>query len=332
MNLWRNIAVGVSAISLICSGAVIDNVFAQSKSSSSSSSSSSSGYSKPSSSSSSTTTSKPTPNTTTPSTGSAAKSPASTSTSNKAISNEPGKSSHGYSKPGASAATSAATPKTEQPSSKSSSSALGAASNRKVSADTLKAYQDERKTASKPPMPVTKTETVNNPARTTYKNTDTYMQNRTTAVKNYQNTYPDISRYNSGMRPNYGVFDSNFLTGMMLGYIGSGLVNNSMWMYSHMNEPWYQSYRADLNAQAANNAELKAKVAAMDAEIAKLQESETSLTSTNTLPKEVDPALAIAPEAMFADDEPSSGMSWWWSVVFIIIGITVAVVAIKIFK
>lgn len=201
-----------------------------------------------------------------------------------------------------------------------------------MSADSLKAYQAERSTATRPPMPVTKQEATNNPARSVYKNTDSYMQNRTTVVKNYYNNHPGISGMNYGMRPNYGIFDSNFLTGMIMGYVGSNLINNSMWMYSHRNEPWYQSYRSDLNAQAANNAELQAKVAAMDAEIAKLQAANAVPQSKNTLPENVDPALAIAPEAMIAADEHNEGMSWGWALGFFSFGLALAFITIRLFK
>jgi len=50
--------------------------------------------------------------------------------------------------------------------------------------------------------------------------------------------------------------------------IGSSMSNNAAWMAAQQNQAWYASYRADLDRQAMSNAELRNKIAAMDAEIA----------------------------------------------------------------
>ena len=208
---------------------------------------------------------------------------------------------------------------------------LGAASTKSMSQDSLKAYQAERATATKPPQAVNTADAKNNPARSTYQNTDQYMNKRTTIINNYNNTHPGWSSMGYGMYPNYGMWSNSFLTGMVMGYVGTSLLSNAMWMYSHSHEPWYPSYRADLEAQAANNAELRAKLAAMDAEVIKLKAQNAQPQPVNTLPNGVDPALAIAPETMMAADA-DSGMSWWWAIAFFGIGLGAALITIKLFK
>lgn len=244
--------------------------------------------------------------------------------------NQPSTPSQGYSKPSTPSTTNDthSTPKpVNQP-----VTPLGAASNKKISADSYKAYQAERNNASKPPQPVHATDVKNNPARATYQNTDQYMNKRTTIINNYNNTHPGWGSMGQGMSPNYGMWSNSFLTGMIMGYVGTSLLSNSMWMYSHMREPWYPSYRADLETQAANNAELKSKLAAMDVEIEKLRVQNAHPLQTNTLPENVDPALAIAPEIMMAPEEHSDGMSWWYAPFFFTIGLGAAFLTVKLFK
>ena len=56
-----------------------------------------------------------------------------------------------------------------------------------MSQDSLKAYQAERANATKPPQAVNTADAKNNPARSTYQNTDQYMNKRTTIINNYNN-------------------------------------------------------------------------------------------------------------------------------------------------
>ena len=234
---------------------------------------------------------------------------------------------HGYNKPSTTTDTNAGSTPSRQP-----TTALGPASTKSMSAASLKAYQAERNSISKPPQPVHSSDIKNNPARSTYQNTDQYMNKRTTIVNNYNNTYPGWEAMGYGMNSNYGMWSNSFLTGMVMGYVGTNLASNSMWMYSHMREPWYPSYRADLEVQAANNAELKSKLAAMDAEIVNLNAKNAQPLQTNSIPESIDPALAIAPEVMMAADEQSGGMSWWFALLFFAVGLGAALFAIKLFK
>lgn len=251
----------------------------------------------------------------------------------------PSSGSNGYAKPATPSATTnsqqgytkPSTPSQPNTGSPAGQSTLGSASTKSMSQDSLKAYQAERATASKPPQTINTADAKNNPARSTYKNTDQYMSNRTTIVSNYYNTYPGLGGITYHMHPNYGIYDSGFLTGMVMGYVGGSIINNAMWMYSHSHEPWYSGYRADLEAQAANNADLRARLNQMDAEMAKLKAQNVQPQPVNTLPTGVDPALAIAPEAMMTADA-DEGMSWWWAVVFFGVGLLAALIAVKLFK
>lgn len=258
-----------------------------------------------------------------PSSGSSSSGSGYNKPSNSGSHNSSNTPSSGYSKPSTVQHNTTDTHAPSKPSA-ATNSILGSAGNKNLSADSLKAYQAERSTATKPPQPINKSDAVNNPARDTYKNTDTYMSNRGTVVKNYHNTNPNITGHTAGLHPNYGIWDSSFLTGMIMGYLGTSLLHNSMWMYSHMNEPWYKNYRADLETQAANNAELRSKLTAMDAEIAKLKAENATPHKPNVIPTGIDPALAIAPEAMIIADDKHDGMSWWWALGFFSIGLTFA--------
>jgi hypothetical protein len=314
------------AVDAFAGGGSNSSSSSSSSSKSSTSSSGSNGYSKPSSSPSSSSQGYTKPSTA-PSSSPSSSSQGYTKPST-APSSSPSSSSQEYTKPSTAPNSANNTPSTP----KTPSTALGAASNKNLSADSLKAYQAERNSAAKPPQPINKTDTVNNPARSTYKNADQYMNKRTTVINNYHTNNPNVTSINRGMSPNYGMYDSNFLTGMVMGYLGTSMLQNSMWMYSHMNEPWYKSYRADLDTQAANNAELKAKIAAMDAEVAKLKEQNTQPHEKNIIPKEIDPALAIAPEAMILDDEHNNGISWWYAPLFFLVGVGATFFVFKLLK
>ena len=185
----------------------------------------------------------------------------------------------------------------------------------------MQAYQAERQAAKQPPMPVPKNDPVYNNVKSSFGgNVDTYYQRRTVVYHTYTTSHPDIIYINSYMHPNYGVYDSGFLTGMFMGYVGASLTQNAMWMMSQQNQPWYSSYRADLDRQALQNAELRHHMAEMDAEIAKLRAQNTQV-SVNTLPPGVDASLAIAPEAVI-DNQPDNTTHYIWLWAFGIVLVT----------
>lgn len=186
--------------------------------------------------------------------------------------------------------------------------ALGQAAQKNMSSNALKQYQNERAEAKTPPRPVDTAAARNDPAfrgaTQQYRNMDSYYADRTRYVTVYRERYPDIYRYNASMSPNYGHYDSGFLMGMMLGHLGSSS-NNAAWLYAHQNDPWYHNWRGDMERQARDNAELKAKLDSMDREMAQLK-SQNVKPTTQALPEGISPSVAIAPEAMANDDEDES--------------------------
>ncbi len=217
-------------------------------------------------------------------------------------------SNNGYTKPVASSTPAPAyTPRVYDP-----KNALSASSSKVMSNDALAAYKAERAAAKTPPQPVdigaVKHDPAFNAATKQYGSVDSYMNARKGTVNVYRNNHPDVYIYSSHMAPNYGAYDDSFLLGMTLGYLGSSASNNA-WMYSHMNDPWYAQWHADMLAQAQTNDDLRAKIEAQDAELARLKASGVQPTPV-ALPAGIDPSLAIAPEAMIAnasvDQEDSS--------------------------
>jgi hypothetical protein len=202
---------------------------------------------------------------------------------------------------------------------------MAQAQQRQVSSNSLSAYQAERANARTPPSPVStqqvRSDPVYNSARNSFGgNTDRYFSQRTTVVNNYRSSHPDVYVINAGIRPNYGIYDSGFLTGMMMGYVGGSIIHNATWMYAQQHQPWYPSYRADLERQAVDNAELRGRITQMDAEINRLRTQGVQPTATTSLPQGVDPALAIAPEAVIADSPEKNSHTWLWIMLGIIGG------------
>jgi hypothetical protein len=240
----------------------------------------------------------------------------------------PPPSSNGFSKPGGTPTASLPPPAKVNP-----PNALAAAQTRQLSANSLSAYQQERANAKVPPMPVVAPR--NNPAfaaaRNSYGgNVDTYMSRRQGVYSNYQSSHPQVFVVVHNIHPNYGVYDSGFLTGMMMGAVGASIFENAMWMNAHRTDPWYPQYMQDLNQQAEQNAELREKLAAMNAAMAQAQ-ADGKTVDPNVLPQGVEPAMAIAPEAVIADQPTVSetpannGNSHWfiWSIALVsVAGIT----------
>lgn len=212
-------------------------------------------------------------------------------------------------------------------------SALSAASQKQMSASSLQAYQAERTQARTPPMPVNTNQVRNDPVYSSARNSfggnaDTYYRQRTEVYTVYRQRYPDVVVINQNLRPNYGIYDSGFLTGMVMGYVGSSMIHNATWMAAQQNQPWYPQYRADLERQAQSNAELRAKLAAMDEEIVKLK-AQNIPTTASKLPEGVNPALAIAPEAVIADTPEKSSYWWLWGLLGFGVGAGIVVLIMR---
>lgn len=191
-----------------------------------------------------------------------------------------------------------------------SDSALSAASKHSVSSASFAKYQAERSINMKPPTIVEKSYANSNPVFTNTRSSyggsfNTYMDKRNNSYNDYRARNPEVFVVNNNLRPNYGVYDSGFLTGMMIGQIGSNHAANMHWMATQYNQPWYTDYRNDLNEQAATNEKLRLKLAELDAEIETLKTRGETPTITE-LPPDVLPEIAISPEAVLAVEENSS--------------------------
>jgi hypothetical protein len=115
------------------------------------------------------------------------------------------------------------------------------------------------------------------------------------------------------MSPNYGMFDSNFLMGVILGHWtgSSGSNNNSSaeWLKSQSNQEWYTHWRADLERASKENEDLKLKIQELDKQMANLKPAEKP---ASILPEGVPASLALAPEAMIVDAYEDHSLPWGW--------------------
>jgi hypothetical protein len=220
-------------------------------------------------------------------------------------------SQSGYTRPSTSTDSARSQPAPTPP-----STALNDAARRTMSTNSLEQYRKERAEAKAPPKPVNAEQVRRDPVftetRRNYGSVDDYMSQRSRHVQDYRQRYPEAYRYNQGMSPNYGMFDSNFLMGLMLGHLGSSSNSNAAWLNSQRDQEWYRQWRADLDRKAVENSDLKERLGRMDAEMAELR-LQNANTTAPSLPAGVPGSLAIAPEAVIAaEDRDSKGISWFW--------------------
>jgi hypothetical protein len=206
----------------------------------------------------------------------------------------------GYSKPG-----SQQTSQTPVQPKIYSSSVLASQSSKVMSGDALAKYQAERAQAKTPPQPVDINAARRDPifAQSTsrYSNINSYMYDRNRSISIYQQSHPNVYIISRNMYPNYGMYDSSFLNGMVMGAIGTEAAN-LLWMYAHQNDSWYNQWHSDLVAQSQNNTDLKAKLDQLEAQLATMKSNNVPISpSSVSLPEGVSPALAIAPETMIAN-------------------------------
>jgi hypothetical protein len=238
---------------------------ADAKSSSSSSSRSSNGYSRPS----------------MPSTPAPAPSAPSSS----------GTSSRGYSLPGQSPAAPSAAPRAQ--------SGSDAALSRQNSGSALKNYSAQQERAayarSAPPAPVT-------PA----------FQGYAGRYSSYDSWYSSRSSWYGGMGwgppayayrsySSFGMWDALFLW-FMLDSVSNA--SHAAWFYNHQQDPGYQDWRREADRLSADDAELKQKLANLDA---RTQTLEGQPRDPNYMPPDAKPDLALASEHAVAAPAPSTG-------------------------
>ena len=106
-------------------------------------------------------------------------------------------------------------------------------------------------------------------------------------------------------RPSYGAYAGAFLGGVLLDRIMQP--SYAQWAYSHANDPGFQAWRDDMQRQAADNADLRAKLAQMDAQVAQLKAQ--NAPTSEALPEDVDPSLVVAPQTVMM--ATASTTHWW---------------------
>ena len=122
-------------------------------------------------------------------------------------------------------------------------------------------------------------------------------------------------------RPSYGAYAGAFLGGVLLDRIMQP--SYSQWAYSHYNDPGFQAWRADMQNQAADNAELRDKLAQMDAQVQQLKAQ--NAPTSEALPDDVDPSLVVAPQTVML--ATASSHHWWLWITLILAAIAAFVAA-----
>lgn len=112
----------------------------------------------------------------------------------------------------------------------------------------------------------------------------TYLGNRNAYYSSYR---PPVYIYSYA--PRYGMWDAMFMW-MMLDNM-----NHNMY-YNHRNEADYQNWRRDADKQAQTDADLRAKLAAMDLKVRELEKAKTPV-DPSYMPPGVDPTVAMSVDA-----------------------------------
>jgi hypothetical protein len=156
-----------------------------------------------------------------------------------------------------------------------------------------------------------------------WKTSDDYYARRNAAFARQ----PAFERYYSSPpvyinRPSYGGYAAAFLGGVMLDRITEP--GYASWAYSHQSDPGYDSWHQDMMRQAQDNAELRAKMATLDQQMADLKAK--NAPKTEALPPDVDPSMVVAPSTVLvATTSESSGHGVLYTILGIVIGIIAAV-------
>ena len=122
-------------------------------------------------------------------------------------------------------------------------------------------------------------------------------------------------------RPSYGAYAGAFLGGVLLDRIMQP--SYAQWAYSHYNDPGFQAWRADMQNQAADNADLRNKLAQMDAQVQQLKAQ--NAPTSEALPEDVDPSLVVAPQTVML--ATASSHHWWLWITLALGGAAAFVVA-----
>ena len=223
-----------------------------------------------------------------------------------------GTSSKGYALPGQSTAAPGAAPRAQ--------SGSDAALSRQNSGNALKNYSAQQERAayarSAPPAPVT-------PAFRGYAG----------HYSSYDSWYSSRSSWYGGMGwgpPGYayrsyssfGMWDALFLW-FMLDSVSNA--SHAAWFYNHQQDPGYQDWRREADRLSADDAELKQKLANLDA---RTQTLEGQPRDPNYMPPDAKPDLALAAEHAVAAPTPGTGHP----VLYFLLGMLVLVGGLMLFR
>jgi TRAP transporter TAXI family solute receptor len=323
MKSWKSLLIGLLTVSVLIFTGPDLSVYAKggggsssgggrssfsSSSSSFSRNSSSFSYSKPSLPSSSSGYSKPTTSTwggrsgagvvSNPATSSGYSKPGSTTTTSTSGTKTTTQSSSGYTKPN----------HTSTPQKVSFSGAgksnfdknATASIQKQKSAESLSAYKAEQSKFKQPEKAFDKSTYANSGL---YKNAPVYGgYNAKTQITVRNNYYGGLGYspppYYTAFSPSYGLFNTMFMF-WMIDSMHSNAEARAM-AHNYQNDSGFKQFRADLEKQSANNAELKEKIAKMDAEMAKMKDQPVN---PNYIPKGI-PSDAIMSEQAMMSKEP----------------------------
>ncbi len=116
----------------------------------------------------------------------------------------------------------------------------------------------------------------------------TYHYRRTVFYETYAWAPP---RYVYTMYPRYGLYDATFLA-FMVDHAAER--QYALMYYNHRNDEAFVQWRQQMDSMAADNAELKARLATMDQEVVKLQGTPPN---PNYVPQDVQD-VALAPDVV----------------------------------
>ena len=168
---------------------------------------------------------------------------------------------------------------------------------RQLASQSLARYQAEQQRFSAPPQGTLTgaSDYARNPLYTGAAGRYQSYDQAYAARDSYRNSHPWAPpAYAYRSAPSFGMWDALFWW-MVLDKITEP--SHAAAAYNNANDPGFQAWRREADRQAADNAELKAKLDAMDAKLASMQGQPRK---PGTLPEGVPAAVALAPEVAVA--------------------------------
>jgi hypothetical protein len=147
---------------------------------------------------------------------------------------------------------------------------------------------------------------------------DAYYANRNAYYGGFGWSAPP---YIYASRPSFGMWDALFLW-FMLDTVGNA--SHAAWFYNHADDPGYQQWRQEANRLSADNADLHAKLDALDA---KQREMAGQPRDPAYMPADAKPAVALAPENAVGSEIGGHASPNWWLLIAVLAVLGCAVFA-----